>query len=149
MFNRRWALPGRAKSQPEQGSRLKQETWSVFPFRRLIAAQILVALAAAALAGFDGAQSSANVYAAWRTFVAKRGTSSEFGELANLYRAEFGKFVMIGALSVVLFSVSEVEILAFVGGCLGAILAGTLVAATFNPRTAATNNSKIQNTHGE
>jgi F0F1-type ATP synthase assembly protein I len=161
MFNRRWALPGRAKSQPEQGSRLKQETWSVFPFRRLIAAQIVVALAAAALAGFDGAQSSgsalagaaicgiANVYAAWRTFVAKRGTSSEFGELANLYRAEFGKFVMIGALSVVLFSVSEVEILAFVGGCLGAILAGTLVAATFNPRTAATNNSKIQNTHGE
>lgn len=161
MFNRRWALPGRGKSQPEQGSRQNQETWSVFPFRRLIAAQAVVALVAAALAGLDSAQSSrsalagaaicgvANVYAAWRVFVAKRRTDSEFGELANLYRAEFGKFVMIGALSALLFSVSEVEILAFVGGCLGALMAGTLVAATFNPGTATTNNSKIQGNHGE
>ena len=134
---------------------------TVFPFRRLITAQVVVALAAAALGGFDGAQSSrsalagavicgiANVYAAWRVFVAKRRTTSEFGELANLYRAEFGKFVMIGALSALLFSVSEVEILAFVGGCLGALLAGTLVAATFNPGTVTTNNLKIRNTHGE
>lgn len=91
----------------------------------------------------------ANVYAAWRVFVSKRRPASEYGELANLYRAEFGKFVMIGALSAVLFSVSNVDILAFVGGSIGAILAGTLIAATFNPGTTSTRNSKIQDNHGE
>ena len=91
----------------------------------------------------------ANVYAAWRVFSSRRRPASEYGELANLYRAEFGKFVMIGALSAALFSVSDVDILAFVGGCISAILAGTLVAATFNPGAASTRNTKLEDNHGE
>lgn len=141
-----------------QASRLQHNAWSVFPFRRLIAVQLAVAAGAAALGGLDSLQSGrsalagagicgvANVYAAWRVFAAKSRPASEYGELANLYRAEFGKFIMIGALSAVLFSVSEVAILAFVGGCLSAILAGTIVAATFNP---GARNAKIQDSHGE
>jgi len=91
----------------------------------------------------------ANVYAAWRVFASRRRPASEYGELANLYRAEFGKFVMIGALSAALFSVSSVDILAYVGGCIGALLAGTLVAATFNPGSAKTRNTELKDDHGE
>lgn len=144
-----------------RGWRVKQEAWSAFPFRRLIAAQSVVVALAAAVGGLDGPQAArsaaagavicgvANAYAAWRVFVSKARRTSEYGELTNLYRAEFGKFVMIGALSAALFSVSDVNILAFVGGCIGAILAGTLVAATFNPGTASARNTKIQDDHGE
>lgn len=139
----------------------EQGVWSAFPFRRLIATQSLVVALAAALGGLGGPQAArsaaagaiicgvANVYAAWRVFVSKRRPASEYGELANLYRAEFGKFVMIGVLSAALFSVSSVDILAFVGGSIGAILAGTVIAATFNPGTTSTRNTKIQDNHGE
>lgn len=132
-----------------------------FPFRRLIATQSLVVALAAVCGGLAGPQAArsaaagaiicgvANVYAAWRVFASKRRPASEYGELANLYRAELGKFVMIGALSAVLFSVSNVDILAFVGGSIGAILAGTLIAATFNPGTPSTRNTKIPDNHGE
>lgn len=127
----------------------------------MIATQSLVVALAAALGGLGGPQAArsaaagaiicgvANVYAAWRVFVSKRRPASEYGELANLYRAEFGKFVMIGVLSAALFSVSSVDILAFVGGSIGAILAGTVIAATFNPGTTSTCNTKIQDNHGE
>ncbi len=147
--------------QQARGGRRKQEAWSAFPFRRLIATQSAVVLLAVILGGLGGAKAAqsaaagavicgvANIYAAWRVFAAGRRPASEYGELANLYRAEFGKFAMIGALSVVLFSVSDVDILAFVGGCIGAILTGTLVAATFNPGAAIRRNTKIQDNHGE
>lgn len=139
----------------------RQGAWSEFPFRRLIAAQAAVAALAGALGGFGGMQGArsalagalicgvANVYAAWRVFAARDRPVSEYGELANLYRAEFGKLLVIGALSAALFSVVEVEILAFVGACLGALLAGTLVAATFNPGIPGMHNSKRHRTHGE
>jgi F0F1-type ATP synthase assembly protein I len=144
-----------------RGWRRKQEVWSAFPFRRLIAAHLAVVGAAAAFGGLHSLQagrsalagaaicSIANIYAAWRVFVTRRRPASEYGELANLYRAEFGKVVMIGALSAAFFLVSNANILAFVGGCVGAILAGTLVAATFNPGTTSTRNTKLQENHGE
>jgi F0F1-type ATP synthase assembly protein I len=127
----------------------------------LIATQLAVAALAAGLGGFGGPLAMrsavagavicgvANIYAAWRVFASRRRPASEHGELANLYRAEFGKFVMIGAFSAALFAVSDVDILAFVGGCAGAILAGTLIAATFNPGAANTRNTKLQDDHGE
>jgi len=139
----------------------KQGAWSEFPFRRLLAAQLAVAALAAAFGGLGGADAVrsalagavicgvANVYAAWRVFAARHGPVSEYGELANLYRAEFGKLVVIGALSAVWFLVSKVVILAFIGGCLAAIVAGILVAATFNPGRPGTHNSKVHRTHGE
>ena len=144
-----------------RGWRLKQEVWSAFPFRRLIAAQLAVVALAAVFGGLHSPAAGrsalagaavcgmANVYSAWRVFVSKHRSDSAYGELANLYRAEFGKFVIIGALSAVIFSVSDVDILAFVGGCMGAILAGTLVAATFNPGSAGTSNAELQDEHGE
>lgn len=139
----------------------EQGAWSAFPFRRLIATQSAIVVLAAILGGLGSPQAArsaaagavicgvANIYAAWRVFASRRRPASEYGELANLYRAEFGKFVMIGALSAGLFAVSTVDILAFVGGCIGAILAGTLIAATFNPGTASTRNTKLQDNHGE
>lgn len=131
----------------------EQGSWSAFPFGRLIAAQLAVATIGGLVGGLDGAEGArsaatgavicgvANIYAAWRVFVGGRRPVSEYGELANLYRAEFGKFVLIGALSAAFFAVSEVWILAFVGGCLSAIVAGLLVAATFNPGIESTHNT--------
>lgn len=140
---------------------MKQGAWSEFPFRRLLVSQVAVAMLAWALGGLVGSQAArsalagaaicgvANVYAAWRVFAAAHAQASEYRELANLYRAEFGKLVVIGALSAIWFSVSEVVILAFIGGCLGAIVTGTLVAATFNPGMPGVHNSKLHRTHGE
>ncbi|MBS1270528.1 MAG: hypothetical protein MAG794_01485 [Gammaproteobacteria bacterium] len=158
-----WSLRGRAKAHPAQGSRLliARGAWSAYPFWRLIGAQTVVALVAAALGWVDSPQAAhsalagagicgiANVYAAWRVFAAKTRHATQYGELANLYRAEFGKFVMIGGLSAILFAVSEVRIVAFVGACLGAILTGIVIAATFNPGIASKRNTKLQDTHGE
>jgi hypothetical protein len=64
-------------------------------------------------------------------------------------RAELGKFVMIGVLSAGLFSVASVDILAYIGGCIGAILAGIVVAATFDPGAVNTHNTNVQESHGE
>lgn len=139
----------------------EQGVWSAFPFRRLVATQVAIVVLALAAGAFDGPQAArsaaagaiicgaANVYAAWRVFAARRRTASQYGELANLYRAEFGKFVLIGAVSAALFAVSKVDILAFVGGCIAAILAGTVVAATFNPGVPGTHNTKLEDDDGE
>lgn len=103
-----------------------------------------------ALDGVEAARSAAagavicgvaNAYAAWRVFRSRGRPATEYGELANLYRAEFGKFVMIGALSAVLFAATEVRILPFVGGCLGALATGILVAAMFKPDIEGTHNN--------
>lgn len=139
----------------------KQGAWSVFPFRRLIAAQLVVTAAAVSLGGLAGAAVArsalagavicgvANVYAAWRVFGSRRAPASEHAELANLYRAEFGKLLMIGALTAALFSATEVHILAYIGGCLGGVLTGIGVAATYNPVTASARNTELQDNHGE
>lgn len=139
----------------------KQGAWSEFPFRRLLAAQSAAAAVAAAFGGLAGAGAVrsalagalicgvANVYAAWRVFAARRGAVSQYGELANLYRAELGKLVVIGALSAVWFSVSKVVILAYIGGCLVAIVMGIVITATFNPGVPGIHNSKLHRIHGE
>lgn len=139
----------------------KQGAWSVFPFQRLIVAQLIVAAAAVSLGGLVGSDAArsalagavicgvANVYAVWRVFGARRDPASEHAELANLYRAELGKLLIIGALTAALFSAIEVHILAYIGGCLGVLLTGIGVAATFSPVTASTRNTKLQDNHGE
>lgn len=76
----------------------------------------------------------ANTHAAWRVFRKPPKVVSEYGELSNLYRAEFGKLIIIGTLTAFVFAVSQVKILAFVAGCISVLLAGTLVGATFTPQ---------------
>lgn len=140
---------------------IDQEAWSRFPLRRLAATQLLVAGLAALLGGLGGTQAAwsaaagavicglANTYAAWRVFAARRPMVSAHGELANIYRAEFGKLVMIGALSAALFKVSSVHILAYVGGCAAALLVGTLVAALFNPGGTGVRKNESEHSHGK
>jgi len=139
----------------------EQGAWSAFPFKRLVLAQCSVIALAAIVAMLDDLHAArsaaagamvcgaANAYAAWRVFIAGRRNGSQHGELANMYRAEFGKLVTIGVVSAVLFSVSSVDVLAYVGGCIGAILTGLLVAATFDPGVPGTHNTKMQDSHGE
>lgn len=114
------------------------------PVKRIFTAQCGATLGLAfALLPFDqdAAQSAlmggvictiANTYAVWRVFSrAERG--SVYGELGNLYRAEFGKLLMIAAMCVAYFAaVRDVNILAFVGGCAAAVVAG-VAAATWHP----------------
>lgn len=90
----------------------------------------------------------ANCYAAWRVFRRSPQEASEFGELSNLYRAEFGKLIIIGALSAFVFAISQVKILAFVAGCMIALLAGTLVGATFTPQLDNLKKQSLDNKHG-
>jgi len=124
-------------------------------------AQLLAAGASAALGGSAGAWAAAcalagalicgaaNIYAAWRVFGPRCAPASAHAELANLYRAEFGKLLLIGALSAALFAATEVHILAYIGGCLGGVLPGIGVAATFSPATAGTHNTEAKDNHGE
>lgn len=68
----------------------------------------------------------ANTYASWRVF-SRKNCDSAHGELFNLYRAEFGKLVMIGSLCAATFAaLDSINVIAFVGGCLGAMIAGTV-----------------------
>ncbi|MEC9079628.1 MAG: ATP synthase subunit I, partial [Pseudomonadota bacterium] len=67
----------------------------------------------------------ANGYSVWRVFSAPADVSGAM-TLANLYRAEFGKLVITGALCALAFGL--VEDLAL-GGFLAGLLA-TLIAAT-------------------
>jgi F0F1-type ATP synthase assembly protein I len=72
----------------------------------------------------------ANAYAGWRIFSRKRNDSVH-GELYNFYRAEFGKLLMIGALCAATFaSIKAINVIAFVGGCVAAMIAG-VVGASF------------------
>ncbi len=78
----------------------------------------------------------ANTYAGWRIFSRKQGDSVH-GELYNFYRAEFGKLVMIGALCAATFAAIEaISVIAFVGGCVAAMVAG-VVGASFEPANCA------------
>ncbi len=71
----------------------------------------------------------ANTYAGWRIFSRKQNDSVH-GELYNFYRAEFGKLLMIGALCAATFAaIKAINVLAFVAGCVAAMIAGVVIAS--------------------
>lgn len=71
----------------------------------------------------------ANGYAGWRIF-SRQQNGSVHGELYNFYRAEFGKLLMIGALCAATFaSIKAINVIAFVGGCVAAMIAGVVGAS--------------------
>ena len=71
----------------------------------------------------------ANAYAAWRAF-APIPTESAEGALANLYRAELGKFVIIASLFIAVFAGWEsVNIGAFLAGTIATMVAGAIAPA--------------------
>tara|TARA_Y100000294_G_scaffold48855_1_gene45889 strand:- start:331 stop:834 length:504 start_codon:yes stop_codon:yes gene_type:complete len=72
----------------------------------------------------------ASGYSVWRTFATSRPTTAQ-GELFTLYRAEFGKLVIIGALCALAFAaVDGLRVAGFLGGLVTAVLGGTIAAAT-------------------
>ena len=77
-----------------------------------------------------GISVAGNGYAAWRVFV---GSSKEIDsvELFSLYRAEFGKLVIIGVLCGCAFvAIDGLNIVAFLGGLVSGTLASVIAAAT-------------------
>ncbi len=71
-----------------------------------------------------------NGYAAWRVFA---GSRSKIGSVAmfELYRAEFGKLVIIGVLCGCAFvAIDGLNIVAFLGGLVSVTLASVVAAAT-------------------
>lgn len=72
---------------------------------------------------------AANAYAAWRAFNTTTAESAA-GVLSNLYRAEVGKLVTIGALFIAVFTGwEEVNIGAFIAGSIAALIAGAVSPA--------------------
>ena len=71
----------------------------------------------------------ANAYAAWRAFAPMQMESAE-GALANLYRAEFGKFLIIASLFIAVFAGwKDVNIVAFLAGSIATMVAGAVAPA--------------------
>ena len=71
-----------------------------------------------------------NGYAAWRAFVGSRKEIDSV-ELFSLYRAEFGKLVIIGVLCGCAFvAIDGLNIAAFLGGLVSGTLASVIAAAT-------------------
>ena len=82
-----------------------------------------------ALAG-AGISVAGNGYAAWRVFVGS-GKGIDSVELFSLYRAEFGKLVIIGVLCGCAFvAIDGLNIVAFLGGLVSGTLASVIAAAT-------------------
>ena len=119
---------------------MKAQKWS--PVKRVLLVQLgfstlaaggalwidMVAAYSALLGGLVSA--AANAYAGWRVFSAGAG-ASEHAELANMYRAEFGKLLMFAALSAAVFAgLREVNIVAFIGGCAASMIAGAVCLAS-------------------
>ena len=70
----------------------------------------------------------ANGYSVWRVFSAPAEISGE-AALANLYRAEFGKLVITGALCAMAFAlVDDLAVGGFLAGLLATLLAATIGA---------------------
>ena len=110
--------------------------------RRVLAAQCgVTALIALALFLFGpdllhsalvgaGISVAGNGYAAWRVFVGS-GKEIDSVELFSLYRAEFGKLVIIGVLCGCAFvAIDGLNIVAFLGGLVSGTLASVIAAAT-------------------
>ena len=77
-----------------------------------------------------GISVAGNGYAAWRVFVGSRKEIDSV-ELFSLYRAEFGKLVIIGVLCGCAFvAIDGLNIVAFLGGLVSGTLASVIAAAT-------------------
>ena len=77
-----------------------------------------------------GISVAGNGYAAWRVFVGS-GKEPDSVELFSLYRAEFGKIVIIGVLCGCAFvAIDGLNIVAFLGGLVSGTLASVIAAAT-------------------
>ena len=77
-----------------------------------------------------GISVAGNGYAAWRVF-SGGATKSGPVELFTLYRAEFGKLIIVGVLCAVAFAaIDGLSIVAFVGGLILGMITATLAAAT-------------------
>ena len=77
-----------------------------------------------------GISVAGNGYAAWRVFVGS-GKEIDSVELFSLYRAEFGKLVIIGVLCGCAFvAIDGLNIVAFLGGLGSGTLASVIAAAT-------------------
>ena len=77
-----------------------------------------------------GISVAGNGYAAWRVFVGS-GKEIDSVELFSLYRAEFGKLVIIGVLCGCAFvAIDGLNIAAFLGGLVTGTLASVIAAAT-------------------
>jgi len=77
-----------------------------------------------------GISVAGNGYAAWRVFVGS-GKEPDSVELFSLYRAEFGKLVIIGVLCGCAFvAIDGLNIVAFLGGLVSGTLASVIAAAT-------------------
>ena len=77
-----------------------------------------------------GISVAGNGYAAWREFVGS-GKEIDSVELFSLYRAEFGKLVIIGVLCGCAFvAIDGLNIAAFLGGLVSGTLASVIAAAT-------------------
>ena len=77
-----------------------------------------------------GISVAGNGYAAWRVF-SGGGARSGSAELFTLYRAEFGKLIIIGVVCAVAFAIIDgLNIVAFVGGLAVGMITATLAAAT-------------------
>ena len=77
-----------------------------------------------------GISVAGNGYAAWRAFVGSRKEIDSV-ELFSLYRAEFGKLVIIGVLCGCAFvAIDGLNIVAFLGGLVSGTLASVIAAAT-------------------
>ena len=82
-----------------------------------------------ALAG-AGISVAGNGYAAWRVFVGGHKETDSV-ELFSLYRAEFGKLVIIGVLCGCAFvAIDGLNIVAFLAGLVSGTLASVIAAAT-------------------
>ena len=77
-----------------------------------------------------GISVAGNGYAAWRVF-SRQATGSGEGELFSLYRAEFGKLVIVGVLCAAVFAaVDEIRIAGFLAGLLSGMIAATVAVVT-------------------
>ena len=77
-----------------------------------------------------GISVAGNGYAAWRVFVGSRKEIDSV-ELFSLYRAEFGKLVIIGVLCGCAFvAIDGLNIVGFLGGLVSGTLASVIAAAT-------------------
>ena len=77
-----------------------------------------------------GISVAGNGYAAWRVF-SRQATRSGESELFTLYRAEFGKLVIVGVLCAAVFvAVDEIRIAGFLAGLLAGMIAATVAVVT-------------------
>ncbi|MDP6392948.1 MAG: ATP synthase subunit I [Arenicellales bacterium] len=112
------------------------------PLRRVLTAQLTVTGVLALVLWLAGPQFlhsalvgagisvAGNGYAAWRVFSGGDAKSGPV-ELFTLYRAEFGKLIIIGALCAGAFAaIDGLNVVAFVGGLVLGMITATLAAAT-------------------